>query len=163
MAIPEVIRVTHDGGNYSSCMGDCDLELGDEANQFWGRVVAFHTKPPTPQPAGWHPEKRWYAVLHKFDGWGRHLNTDHWFAGVDRPHGDAPELANAKLDEMVAGMGEVEYADIEIRLFRAEIDGHTFGLVDVSQPEEGPAFAERVAMEPGNLLFRAPWDGSYCT
>jgi hypothetical protein len=64
---------------------------------------------------------------------------------------------------MVAALGAVEYADIEICLFRVEIDGQVFGLVDVSRPEEGPAFAERVAMEPGNLLFRAPWDGSYDT
>jgi formate hydrogenlyase regulatory protein HycA len=144
-------------------MGDCDLDLGDEANQFWGRVVAFHTRRPEPRPASWYPEKRWYAVLHKFDAWGRHLSTEHWFAGVDRPWGDAPERANVKLDEMVAALGEVEYADIEIRLFRVVIDGCTFGLLDVSQPELGPTFAERVAMEPGNLLFRAPWDGSYDT
>lgn len=116
-----------------------------------------------PRPAGWYAEKRWYAVLHKFDAWGRHLGTAHWFAGVDRPWGDAPEQANVKLDEMVAALGEVEYADIEIRLFRVEIDGSTFGLVDVSRTEEGPAFAERVAMEPGDLQFKAPWDGSYDT
>jgi hypothetical protein len=163
MAIPEVIRVSREGGNYSSCMGDYDLHLGDGANQFWGRVVAFHTKPPEPRPANWYPEKRWYAVLHRFDAWGRHIGTDHWFAGVDRPWGDAPELANAKLDEMVAAVGQVEYGDIEIRLFQVEIDGGTFGLVDVSQPDAGPEFAERVAMEPGDLLFRAPWDGSYDT
>lgn len=161
MAIPDRIYVSREGGNYSSCMGDCDLELGDEANQFWGRVVAFHTRPPTPQPEGWHPEKRWYAVLHKFDGWGRHLSTVHWFAGLDRPYGDAPERANDKLDEMTAELGEVEFADIEIELFQVEIDGEVFGLVDVSEPEEGPAFAERVEMRPGGLLFHPPWDGGY--
>lgn len=64
---------------------------------------------------------------------------------------------------MVAELGEVEYADIGIRLFEIGIDGCTFGLVDVSQPEEGPKFADRVAMLPGDLLFHAPWDGSYCT
>lgn len=159
MAIPEAIPVSREGGNYSSCMGLYSLD--DEDNQFWGQVVAFHTRPLEPQPTGWYPEKRWYAVLHKFDGWGRHIGTDHWFAGVDRPWGDAPERANAKLDAMVTALGEVEYADITIRLFEVEIDGCIFGLVDVSRPEEGPAFAEQVAMEPGNLLFCPPWDGSY--
>jgi len=161
MAIPDRILVSREGGNYSSCMGD--FLLGDEENQFWGQVVAFHTSPPEPRPAGWHPEKRWYAVLHQFDGWGRHLRTDHWFAGIDRPWGDAPELARGKLDEMVAALSEVEYSDIEIGLFQVEIDGCIFGLVDVSEPEEGPEFAERVAMMPGDLLFTAPWDGNYCT
>jgi formate hydrogenlyase regulatory protein HycA len=142
-------------------MGFYSLDVNDY--QFWGRVVASSTPPPEPRPAGWYPEKRWYAVLHKFDGWGRHIGTDHWFAGRDRPWGDAIDRANAKLDELVAKLGEVEYADIEIRLFQVEIDGSPFGLVDVSQPEEGPDFADRVAMMPGDLLFHAPWNGNYDT
>ena len=73
------------------------------------------------------------------------------------------DRASAKLDEMVAALGEVDYADIEIQLFQVEIDGTIFGLVDVSEPEEGPAFAERVAMMPGDLLFHAPWNGNYDT
>jgi hypothetical protein len=161
MAIPEVIRVSRDGGNYSSCMGSYSLDVDD--NQFWGRVVACFSKPPEPRPADWCPEKRWYAVLHKFDGWGRHIGTDHWFAGVDRPWGDAPERASARLDEMVAVLGEIEHSDIEVRLFRVEIDGCVFGLVDVSQPEEGPEFTDRVAIVPGDLLFHAPWNGNYET
>lgn len=161
MAIPERILVSRKGGNYSSCMGFYALDVAD--NQFWGQVVACGSRPPEPRLTGWRPEKRWYAVLHKFDGRGYHLGTDSWFAGVDRPWGDAIKRASRKLDEMVAALGEVEYADIEIRLFRVEIDNCTFGLVDVSQPEEGPAFAERVAMLPGDLLFHAPWDGSYDT
>ena len=102
-------------------------------------------------------------MLHKFDGWGQHIGTDHWFAGVERPWGDAVERANARLDEMVAALGEVEPADIEICLFQVEIDGCVFGLVYVSHPEEGPEFADRVAMVPGDLLFHAPWDGNYDT
>lgn len=159
MAIPEIIPVSRDGGNYSACMGYYDLDRED--NQFWGQVVAFHTRPPEPRPADWVPEKRWYAVLHKFDAWGRHLRTDHWFAGIDRPWGDAPERASARLDDMVKTLGEVQYADIDIRLFQVAIDGCTFGLIDTSDPDEGPAFAEQVTMEPGDLLFRPPWDGSY--
>ena len=163
MAIPEVIRVSREGGNFSSCMGDYDLQCGDEANQFWGRVVSCFPQPPDPQPANWHPEKRCYAVLHRFDAWGHHLGTEHRFAGVSTPRGESEVLlrAGALLDEMVGALGEVEYADIEIRRFQVEIDHCLFGLVDVSQPEAGPAFAEQVAMEPGNLLFRPPWNGRY--
>jgi hypothetical protein len=42
------------------------------------------------------------------------------------------EQAAAKLDEMVEGLGPVDYADIEIELFPVEIDGGIFGLVDGS-------------------------------
>src|SRR5262245_25716368 len=82
-------------------MGSYSLDFED--NQFWGRIVRSHTG--------------WYAVLHKFDSWGRHIGTDHWFAGEDRPWSGAPERANAKLDEMVTALGNVDYADIEIRLW----------------------------------------------
>src|SRR3954469_6718157 len=71
--------------------------------------------------------------------------------------------ASARPDEMVAALGPVEYADIEIELFRVEIDGGVFGLVDVSRPQDGPAFAERVLLVPTGLLFRPPWDGNYDT
>jgi hypothetical protein len=50
MAIPEVIQVSRDGGNYSSCMGLYSLAVED--NQFWGQVVAGFSKPPEPRPAG---------------------------------------------------------------------------------------------------------------
>lgn len=161
MAIPARIPVSRAGGNYSSCIGFYSLDVDD--NQFWGQVVACGARPAEPRPAGWNPEKCWYAVLHRFDGTGRHIGTDHWFAGLDRPWGGAIERASAKLDEMVAALGEVEYADIEIGLFQVEIDGTVFGLVDVSRPEEGPEFADRVAMMPGDLLFHPPWNGSYDT
>jgi len=138
------------------------LDVDD--NQFWGRVVASFAGIPKPPPARWEPYKRWYAVLHKFDGQGRHIETDHWFAGTTADgEREVCKRANARLDEMVAALGPVESADIEIELFRVEIDGGVFGLVDVSEPEEGPEFADRVAMEPGNLLFCAPWDGNYDT
>lgn len=162
MAIPERIPVSREGGNYSSCMGFYSLDVDD--NQFWGRVVASSGRTPKPPNADWRPYKRWYAVLHRFDGWGKHLGTEHWFAGATADgESEVCARANTKLDEMVAALGPVEYADIEIELFLVEIDNGVFGMVDVSAPEEGPEFAERVAMEPGNLLFTPPWNGYYCT
>ena len=80
MVIPQTIRVSRQGGNYSSCMGLYDLDTND--NQFWGLVTASFSTMPKPPPVDWRPQKRWYAVLHKFDGWGKHLGTDHWFAGT---------------------------------------------------------------------------------
>jgi formate hydrogenlyase regulatory protein HycA len=144
-------------------MGFYSLDVED--NQFWGRVVGDYSGPPEPCPKNWCPEKRWYAVLHKFDGRGNHIGTDHRFSSVTEPHEErqAIDRASAKLDEMVAALGVVEYANIEIKLFSVVINGKRFGLVDVSEPDEGPEFSDRVAMEPGNLLFHAPWNGNYDT
>jgi formate hydrogenlyase regulatory protein HycA len=143
-------------------MGFYSLDVED--NQFWGRVVASFAGIPQPPPTDWRPHKRWYAVLHKFGPWGKHIGTEHWFAGATADgEREVCERASAKLDAMVAALGPVEFADIEIELFQVEIDGGIFGLVDVSQPEEGPAFAERVEMQPGSLLFYPPWNGNYDT
>jgi formate hydrogenlyase regulatory protein HycA len=162
MAIPQRIRVSRTGGNYSSCMGFYSLDVED--NQFWGQVTAWCSTSPQPSQGNWRSSKRWYAVLHKFNGWGRHLGTEHWFAGTTSDgEREVCQRASARLDEMVAALGPVEYADIEIELFRVEIDGGVFGLIDVSRPEDGPEFAERVLMVPGGLLFFPPWDGNYDT
>src|SRR4051812_26850158 len=121
MAIPDRIRVSREGGNYSKCMGFYSLDVED--NQFWGRVIASFCGMPKPPPARWEPYKRWYAVLHTFDGQGNHIGTDHWYAGTTADgEGEVCKRANAKLDEMVARLGDVEWADIEIGLFRVEID-----------------------------------------
>ncbi len=162
MMIPKLIRVSRNGGNYSACMGFYSLDVED--NEFWGQVVASFSGMPNPPPFDSRPYKRWYAVLHKFDAQGKHIESDHWFAGTTADGEQAViESASAKLDEMVAALGEVEFADIQIQLFQVSIDGGVFGLVDVSRPEEGPLFAERVAMMPNCLVFSAPWDGNYDT
>jgi formate hydrogenlyase regulatory protein HycA len=138
----------------------------EEDNQFWGQVTASFSTMPEPPPLDWRPYKRWYAVLHKFDGSGRHMGTEHWFAGTDADgsfENHVRHRASAKLDEMVAALASVHYADIVIELFRVEIDGGVFGLIDVSKPEDGPEFAERVLMVPTGLLFYPPWDGTYDT
>jgi formate hydrogenlyase regulatory protein HycA len=145
-------------------MGFYSLDLED--NQFWGQVVASFSRMPKPHPTDWRPYKRWYAVLHKFDRQGKHVGTDHWFAGTDADgsfENHVIHRALQKLNKMVAALGKVEYADIEIELFQVKIDGGIFGMVDVSEPEEGPEFIDRVAMLPGDLLFHAPWNGIYDT
>ena len=80
MAIPQRIRISREGGNYSSSMGFYSLEV--EENQFWGQVTASFSTIPQSPPLDWGPYKRWYAVRHKFGGWGKHLGPEHWFAGT---------------------------------------------------------------------------------
>jgi formate hydrogenlyase regulatory protein HycA len=143
-------------------MGFYSLDVED--NEFWGRVVASFAPSSQPVPADWRPHQRWYAVLHKFGPSGKHIGTDHWFAGTSADgEREVCERASKKLDEMVAALGPVEYSDILVELFQVEVEGRIFGLVDVSKPEEGPMFAERVEMWPDGLLFYPPWDGNYDT
>jgi len=62
-----------------------------------------------------------------------------------------------KLEKMVSDLGQVQYCDIEVKLFQTLIDGVAFGLV----PEPKFGFIE---LQPNSALaFPEPWDGSYCT
>jgi formate hydrogenlyase regulatory protein HycA len=70
------------------------------------------------------------------------------------------ERAEARLTEMIVALGKVRYANVEVGLFQVQIDGHTFGLVDASEPNEG---YESIHLLPNDLAFFAPWDGTYDT
>jgi hypothetical protein len=162
MAIPQRIRVAREEGNYTSCMGFYSLDVED--NEFWGRVVASFAQETLDLSTDWRPYNRWYAVLHKFGPSGKHIGTDHWFAGTSADgEREVCERASKKLDEMVTALGPVEYSSIQIELFKVEIDGKIFGLLDVSKPEDGPEFAELAQMFPGGLLFYPPWNGNFDT
>jgi formate hydrogenlyase regulatory protein HycA len=153
VAIPKSIKVAREKGYHTDRIGKC----GD-GKQFMGFVVAAI---PSPLPRNRRALERWYAVLHTFDKKGKHLNTEAWFAGTstggDR---EAIDKAQARLDKMIAALGKVKYGDVKVGLFKVEIDGHTFGLVDASEPDED---YERVQLLPNDLVFFEPWDGSYDT
>jgi formate hydrogenlyase regulatory protein HycA len=116
---------------------------------------------PMPLPKDWQAHKRWYVVLHTFDKKGKHLNTEVSFAGTTASgERKTVEKAQARLAEMIAGLGKVRYGNVKVGLFEVEIDGHTFGLVDASEPDEG---YESIHLLPNDLAFFSPWDGSYDT
>jgi formate hydrogenlyase regulatory protein HycA len=54
----------------------------------------------------------------------------------------------------------VTYGNVKVGLFQVQIDGHTFGLVDASVPEEGYV---SIHLLPNDLAFFEPWDGTYDT
>jgi formate hydrogenlyase regulatory protein HycA len=111
--------------------------------------------------AGWQKHKQWHAVLHTFDSRGRHLNTDVWTAGTTAD-GEARviEQARDRLSQMLASLGPVKYCDVKVSLFRVEIEGREFGLIDASEPDEG---YESIHLLPNDLAFFEPWDGTYDT
>jgi hypothetical protein len=57
-----------------------------------------------------------------------------------------------------SAVSQIEYGEIAICRFRLEVDGVVFGLV-VGGDEEH----EWATLEPDDLFFSVPWDGSYDT
>lgn len=153
MAVPKRIRIqreadyhTHHLGNFRGC------------HQFMGFITATL---PIPLPRDWQEHKRWYAVLHQFDPWGVHLSTEAWFAGTTADGEEQViDRARDKLNEMIGALGKITYCDVDVELFQVTIDGHVFGLVDASDPDEE---IERIDLLPNDLAFFEPWDGSYDT
>jgi formate hydrogenlyase regulatory protein HycA len=153
MAVPRILRILREEGYHTDQIGNYGA-----GNQFVGFVTATL---PTPLPDDWQVHKRWYAVLHTFDATGNHLNTEVSYAGTTASgERQAVERAEARLGEMIAALGKVRYGDVKVGLFQVQIDGHTFGLVDASEPDEG---YESIHLLPNDLAFFAPWDGTYDT
>jgi len=153
VAVPKSIKIAREEGYHTDLIG----KYGD-GSQFMGFVTATL---PTPLPKAWQRRKRWYAVLHTFDKKGKHLNTDACFAGTTASgEQKAIEKAQAKLDEMIEALGKVKYGNVKVGLFQVQIDGHLFGLVDASEPEED---YESIHLLPNDLAFFEPWDGTYDT
>ncbi len=153
MAVPQTIKILREEGYHTDQIG----KYGD-GKQFMGFVTATL---PMPLPDNWQFHKRWYAVLHTFDKKGKHLNTEAWFAGTTASgEREVVQKAQTRLSEMIAALGEVRYGNIKVGLFQVQIDGHTFGLVDASEPDED---YESIHLLPNDLAFFDPWDGTYDT
>lgn len=161
--IPEVIPVKrydigHSGTQYIGKYG--------KGNQFWGQVVATFRKPDVmPNDVAssadeWPFRKCWYAILHKFDSSGMHLGTEHKFTGTTADgEGGVVAEAETHMKNFIDALGPVKFGNIAIRLFKVEIDGTVFGMVDTSSEEWG----DTATMEPGDLVFYPPWNGEYDT
>lgn len=125
-------------------------------------TYAFRGRRPIHLP-GWEEDKRLYVVLHRFDGDGRHTDSDIWFAGtwaeVQR-NGRAAVFgpAEARLSKLLEGLPGREYGDIAIRPFELTFDGVLFGLV--AHEHDGIESAE---FHPMGIVFYPPWDGLYST
>ena len=106
-----------------------------------------------------------FAVLHRFDTEGRHLETE-----VERVEGTRDSRARdwARFDAMIKLLGEVEYCDIRIKPFRVQVGQVVHGLiyecVDAENPDDPTATDEYVMLEPNDIMFHPPWDsGEYST
>ncbi|MEV7600919.1 hypothetical protein AB0O91_26465 [Kitasatospora sp. NPDC089797] len=142
MDVPELIPIRHEPGYRTDTIGRW------QGGRFFASVV--------------RPYGRNYAVLHRFDADGRHLDSRIRSTG---------EVAEAKhlLTEWLDVLPGREYGDIAIAPFAVHVDGELFGLVreGVEEDDLGGDEAEeepvRFELYPDCLGFHAPWDGCYDT
>jgi len=126
----------------------------ENGNQFWGYETFVFTERPIPEGEDWEKYRREYAVLYLFDNEGSFKEAKYEYAGTTN---SLKFNTNDKIEEMVSELGEIEYCDIEIKLFEIEIEGFKFGLV----PNEE---AEMIELQPSSTIsFEEPWDGEYYT
>jgi hypothetical protein len=158
MAVPEVIPIRYEPDYRTDT-------IGRYAHGQFLASITWAFREGVGLPRDWPRHKRLYAVLHRFDRDGHHLDSDIWFAGTwaekqQHPPGEDPVLARAesKMAELLGSLSEIEYGDIAIRPFRLEVDGLVFGLVVGGDEEYAWA-----TLEPDDLFFSMPWDGSYST
>jgi formate hydrogenlyase regulatory protein HycA len=153
MAIPDVIRIAREPGYRTGTIGRY------RDGQFYAAIHGAHSD--DDKELDLHRERiRWYAYLHLFDSAGYHQRSDVRLAGTG-PYlrGELRQRAEAQLAALLAQLDGLHFGDIQIRLFREQHDGVTFGLIDESGAERGD-WAE---LHPGQLGFSQPWDGTYST
>ncbi|RXK60533.1 hypothetical protein ESA94_08675 [Lacibacter luteus] len=123
--------------------------------QFWGYTTFVWTVLPKDIKGDWQDYRNEYVLLHLFDKEGNYIETKHWLGGSANQVNDM--TLYSKLDTMVEELGEIEFSDIEIKMFQTTIDGERFGLI----PHEESGFIE---LQPNSTIaFSEPWDGSYDT
>ncbi|WP_327072168.1 hypothetical protein OG196_00630 [Kitasatospora purpeofusca] len=92
------------------------------------------------------------VLLHLFDAQGDHTES--------RLHPAAdPGEADALLRSVLAGLDGAQFGDIRIHPFSVEVEGRTWGLLDMTALRQHEAYE----LEPQQLGFHAPWDGLYDT
>lgn len=140
-------------------------------NQFMGYVTyasnyvpkTYHTEETS---AGgkivWREHSNCFAVLHRFDSLGCHLGTD--VEHVEGTNG-SEDRGWAKLEEMLARLGEVEFCDIRVKPFRVEVGKVVHGLIYECKHGKGDdEEREWVMLEPNDIMFHPPWEsGEYST
>ncbi|MEU4271067.1 hypothetical protein [Streptomyces sp. NPDC026092] len=156
MSVPEVIPIGHEPDYRTSTIGRW------QGGQFFASVTS--TLPEGPLGDDWQSQKRWCAVLHRFDGAGRHLDSRIQFTGTTAD-GERKVIAAALqlLDAWLDALPERAYEDIAIAPFAVRFEGALFGLVLEGREEGGEEDSVWAEFYPDGLGFSPPWDGQYDT
>ena len=122
--------------------------------QFWSRVAVVHSFDQT----SYQSVRTWYAVLHRFNSVGDHIETRVKKLGTNFDDEKIIAVqAQFEIEKFVSDLGHTEPGPIFIKLFDFEFDGSQFGLEDTSTEE----FGNEVTLHPGDINFTPPWDGEY--
>ena len=167
MAPPDKLRIKNDrdeGGRFDY------VGKFPDGKQFMAFVTgAFPGEDRYPDSATARRVKQWLAVLHKFDSEGNYISSETRRGGFDSEGDIAGEKAWVEFDRMLA-QEEVEFCDINVKLFNAEIEGIFYSLeydneVDEDEADEDDDCEyEAVMLWPNDIMFHPPWDsGSYST
>ncbi len=128
------MRISHEAHYRTSTIGTY------RGGQFFADVVA-------PPASGGQ-----VVLLHLFDARGDHTESRL------HPTADLGE-ADAVLRSVLAGLEGAEHGDIRIHPFSVEVEGRTWGLLDITALRQHEAYE----LIPQQLGFHAPWDGLYDT
>jgi len=151
MAIPDKLPIARMEDYHTHFLG----KASDE-RLFWGYQTFAFSKPFSEIEQGddWKKYRKEYAILHTFDSDGNYIATRHW-SGLATETDD--QQLDSKLQEMVSELGDINFQDIEIKIFQIQLDNIIFGLV---ADEE----SEMINLEPSSTIsFQEPWDGEYYT
>ncbi|MEU9454564.1 hypothetical protein [Streptomyces sp. NPDC048277] len=152
MSAPEVIPIRHEPDYRTSTIGRW------QDGQFFASVTAAF--PEGWSHDDWQSQKRWCAVLHRFDGAGQYMDSRIQFTGTTADgERKAIDTAGLLLDEWLDALPERQYQDIAIAPFEVRFEGVLFGLV-LEAEDPADVWAE---FYPDELGFHAPWDGCYDT
>jgi hypothetical protein len=89
------------------------------------------------------------VVLHLFDAEGRHTGSE-FMPGISDI-----AVADEALSGLIGALGQTAFGDVAIRSFSLKAHGRVWGL----EAREGNP--DWVDLEPQELAFHEPWDGSY--
>ncbi|GAA4237791.1 hypothetical protein GCM10022254_51070 [Actinomadura meridiana] len=160
MAVPEIIPIAYEPDYRTDRIGRCT------DGQFLASITYAFPEGHR-HGDGWEEAKRLYAVLHRFDFDGHHIDSDVWCAGTWREqqqhHGRPDSVlahAEARMTGLLDALSQREFGSIGIRPFQLTVDNVLFGLVIEQHGENGDDWAE---LYPDRLGFCAPWNGQYST
>ena len=149
MPIPEKIRVTRMIDYHTHFIGKYD-----DGKQFWG--YEHFVSVPVDGETDWQKYRHEYVVLYLFDKEGKLESYKYWYAGTTS---DLNCDTEKKLKQLVKELGRIRYCNIRVKPFEIKIDGHTFGLIAIQDPDY-----ERVELHPSNVIaFTEPWNGEFDT
>ncbi|MDX2294175.1 MULTISPECIES: hypothetical protein [Streptomyces] len=158
MSVPEVIPVAYEPDYRTPTIGRWD------GGQFLASVTAAFPEGLRTGDDG-KRHKRWYAVLHRFDAAGRHLESRIESTGTTADgERRAVEAARELLGTWLDALPGRRYESVAVAPFAVRCEGALFGLVVEGHSEdEDDEEGNWVELYPDGLGFSAPWDGTYDT